>query len=115
MEKNRLEKRIRFLRNKGMVVHTWMVIMEGKMLLHELFPEKFPGPRFDSSNDANFLFKFSRTWMDNFFGRFKFTRRLVGTKMNKKGECHLHNRIAHSFTHLLLLFVLVNRRHSALS
>ena len=94
---HRLAQRIRCFRENGLVVHTWMVVMEGKMLLHELLPEKFPAPRFDDGDDANFSFKFSRTWMDAFFVRFDFTRRTIGTKMNKKGACHLPIRIAHQF------------------
>ena len=84
---HRLAERIRNMRDLGVPVESWMVIMEGKLLLHELIPKKFPELKFDGSDANNFGFKFSRTWMDGFFERFGFSRHTIGKKMNKKGKC----------------------------
>ena len=81
----RLASRLRHFRELGMPVETWMVSMEAKMLLHDIFPEQFPKPKFDDSDETEFGFKCSRTWMDGFFSRKNFSRRALGKKMNKKG------------------------------
>ena len=83
---HRLAKRISNMRSLGIPVESWMVDMEAKILLHEIFPTLFPdNPVFDQSADDDFGFKCSNSWRRNFFVRFGFTQRKIGKKFNKKG------------------------------
>ena len=81
----RLAEKIRHIRELGVPVETWMVEMEAKIILHELYPQCFPEPTCDEEATETFGFKCSRGWMDGFFKRFNFTCRAIGKKMNKKG------------------------------
>lgn len=82
----RLAKQIRSWRSCGYPVETWMVVMEAKILFHDIFPNGFLEPKFDQiDEDDSFAFKGSRGWLDNFFKWFGFNRRTIGKKMNKKG------------------------------
>ena len=47
----KLAAHIRDLRSVGMVVETWMVDDEAKVLLHQLYPVGFPNPPDPDGND----------------------------------------------------------------
>ena len=48
---HRLAVHIRHLRACGIVVQTWMVDEEAKILLHQLYPQGFPNPPDPMGND----------------------------------------------------------------
>ena len=41
---NILAKRIRAMREGGVVIETWMVKEDDKAIIHDLYPDKFPIP-----------------------------------------------------------------------
>lgn len=82
MEK-RLAEWIRETRKGGVPVETWMLVEEGKILLHQMYPTTYPPP--DAFN-INYPFKFSRKWQAAFFQRHKFSRRLISKRKNNKTD-----------------------------
>ena len=64
------------MRKDGVVIEMWMVKEDGKCILHEIYPNKFPPPC------EYFPFKFSNSWRNGFFKRHKFSFQMIGTKKN---------------------------------
>lgn len=99
MEK-RLAEWIRDTRKGGVPVETWMIVEEGKVLLHRLYPKTYPCPD-DFADD--YPFKFSAKWKTAFFERHKFSRRLISKRKNhntdktswepKANAFHLETRV----------------------
>jgi hypothetical protein len=83
---NKLAVFIRNFRLLGPPVEFWMVIHEGKHLLRQESPDKYPSEEYIElygDDDLDYPLKFSWQWCRNFFNRHNFSFRKLGTKMNK--------------------------------
>jgi len=81
-----LAVRIRDLRSCGIVVQSWIVNEEAKILLHELYPIAFPNsPDLEGNDEETYGFKCSNTWRNNFFKRHNFSLKTIGKKVNMIG------------------------------
>ena len=86
----RLAAHIRYVRALGLPIESWMLEMEGKVIFHELFPNKCPKPNVlvngnEVDDSSSYPIQFSNRWKEAFYQRHHFSLRKIGTKMNKKG------------------------------
>ena len=65
-------------RKLNLIIETWMIRMEGKRILCELYPDKFK----NNVEDDHFPFKFSTGWMRNFLERHNYSFRKVTNRRN---------------------------------
>ena len=69
-------------RKLNIIIETWMIRIEGKRILCELYPGKFK----NNVEDEHFPFKFSTGWMRNFLERHNYTFRKVTNRRNWNAE-----------------------------
>jgi len=71
-----------------MPVEAWMLVLEGRMIFHELHSHLYPHPyiEYDEDDEDQYPIKFKDTWKHNFTKRHNTSFRTLGTKMNKKAQ-----------------------------
>ena len=86
-----LADNIRYMRMLGMPVESWMLRLEGRLILHKLYPNEIQAPMFDDREDEDsFPFKFSNTWKRDFLSRHNFSFQKLGSRTNNLGITQQH-------------------------
>ena len=94
-------------RDQDIIVETWMLSLEGKKILHDLYPWKFHNPEFDEEVEIPFNngegegnshdFKFSSSWARSFLKRYNWSLRTVINKKNWTLEKKLGMKLVEDF------------------